>query len=75
MSNTGLLNGMQCPQCDSYGPFNIETLAVIEVRDSAVEGWNQRYGAEWTNDSWCQCVECSYTKTVGEFKIKNWVKS
>jgi hypothetical protein len=67
MPNNNCLEGFQCPQCDSYAPFNIEAKIVVEVHDDGTSAANDRYDTEWDNDSWCQCVQCSKIGKVRDF--------
>lgn len=68
MTNDNCLAGMRCPACGSEGPFYIECIAVFLVFDS---GTDDHYsGVDWSNDSHCDCDECSHHGTVEDFRAK-----
>lgn len=63
--NTNCLAGKRCPECGSYGPFNIQVTVMMEVSD---DGTGDPTGdTEWDEQSPCECRECSHTATVAEF--------
>ena len=63
--NTNCLEGMQCPKCESFGPFNIRISQIAEVNDDGVE--DAHGDNEWDDESYCQCIECGESGTVKEF--------
>jgi hypothetical protein len=67
MTNTNCLEGMQCPQCKSFEPFNIEVKTMIKVFDS---GTGDHGNTDWDEDSLCECCECDFSGTVADFTEK-----
>lgn len=63
--NTNCLAGMKCPQCGSLEPFRIETTTVMAWTD---EGEGEYASPEWTDDSYCECLECDYQGSVADFR-------
>lgn len=63
--NTNCLEGFQCPQCGSWGPFDIITESVARVSD---DGILHHSDSEWHDDSACYCCECDYPGDVKDFK-------
>ncbi|MBW2636007.1 MAG: hypothetical protein JRC86_00525 [Deltaproteobacteria bacterium] len=65
--NDNCLMGMRCPNpdCKSEGPFMIKMSCWGEVYDSGV---SDTYDNEWDNDSNIQCVMCSESGRVADFK-------
>lgn len=62
--NTNCLEGMQCPECESFGPFHIAAEVMCEVHDDGSEPFGDHY---WTDSSYCECPKCKYSSTVAEF--------
>ena len=62
--NSGVLDGMLCPKCDSRGPFDIEPKGTIVVDDNGIMDTSD---LTWFNDSICGCLECSYSGNVEDF--------
>ncbi len=65
--NTNCLEGMRCPQCGSYGPFQIEARTVVLVEDDGTEFVGAEI--EWDNDSFCACPECEKVGVVADFTV------
>jgi len=63
--NTNCLAGMQCPNCNSYGPFKIGVETVCLISD---EGTEAHYDEEWGDDSYCECNECHHAGKVRMFQ-------
>lgn len=62
--NTNCLEGFQCPECGSFGPFRIDASVTVLVHD---DGTEQCGDTEWEDTSRCICHECDHVATVGEF--------
>ena len=69
LANDNCLDGMQCPKCFNYEPFDIEVLTTVRMTDDGTD-WLDSPGSDttWENDSYCQCVECGHSGKVQEFK-------
>ena len=67
MTNTNILEGMQCPECTSEGPFKIQAGSMFVVYD---DGTDDHEDVDWYEDSYCQCGECDHAGTVKDFTIK-----
>jgi len=65
MTNTNCLEGMQCPQCRSLEPFNIEVKTMMKVFDN---GTDDHGNTEWDDHSYCECCNCHLYGTVAQFK-------
>jgi hypothetical protein len=66
--NTGCLQGMQCPSCWDFGPFDITATQTgkVRVRD---EGADLIEGSPtWVSATRCECCACGYEGTVGAFR-------
>lgn len=63
--NEGVLEGMKCPKCGSFGPFQIEITTVMIVNDEGVD--EQCGDNEWNDESYCQCLDCDNSGTVATF--------
>ena len=68
MTNTNCLEGMQCPECKSDGPFRIAATVLVLVEDDGVA--DDLSGSEWSDDGLCECDECDHSGTVKDFIIK-----
>jgi hypothetical protein len=64
--NTNCLEGMQCPNCESEGPFNIEVGGWAKVTDM---GTDELYDIDWDMESGCHCPQCFHEGTVESFTI------
>ncbi|MFA5183578.1 MAG: hypothetical protein WC405_19900 [Syntrophales bacterium] len=63
--NHNCLEGMMCPECGSYGPFNIVVHCIAAIFDSGVENtWD--FG--WGDESVCTCAICGHHRQVKDFK-------
>jgi hypothetical protein len=62
--NDNCLIGMQCPQCCSLGPFEIDVITTLTVHD---DGTGDASGAEWEDENRCQCSNCKHSATVADF--------
>jgi len=63
--NKNCLEGMQCPKCRSFGPFQIEITTIMMVDDEGVD--EQCGDNEWNDESYCQCTDCDNSGTVATF--------
>ena len=63
--NEDCLAGMACPECDCWGPFEIEGVAVFHVYD---DGCSEFSDLNWTDDSRCTCSNCGHTSNVKGFR-------
>ena len=66
MSNTNCLTHMQCPQCESQGPFWIDGCASFLVTDN---GTAAHENVEWQDDNDCVCAACRHRGTVTDFTL------
>lgn len=66
VGNTNVLEDFKCPQCGSYGNFQIEVSTVIEFSDDGAE--DDGADKEWQEDSYCACCECHYAAAVKDFR-------
>jgi hypothetical protein len=66
--NENCLEGMACPACGDFGPFNIlvSQSGMTRVSDEGTD--SIECDMEWEDDSRCECLECGHTGTVGQFK-------
>lgn len=64
--NENCLEGMQCPSCGSFGPFNIEMTVVCMVYDNGTE--HPEGDSEWNDESHCLCTQCDHEGAVKEFR-------
>ncbi len=68
MPNTNCLEGMQCPECRSEGPFDIQVICWMEVTD---DGTGDLREVEWDSDSACRCMGCNYANTARVFRLED----
>ena len=67
MANDNCLNGMQCPKCQSFEPFVIESRVTVRVYDDGTEDIIE--GFHWEDESYCECCQCEYAATVKDFTV------
>jgi hypothetical protein len=66
--NTGRLEGMRCPSCASFGPFDIEATQSGTVRVSDAGSDLVGSAPVWGAAAACACCACQYQGTVGAFR-------
>lgn len=64
--NANCLAGMECPACESRGPFNIQVTTTLIVHDDGLE--DDGNDTHWDEDSACACRDCGTTATVAAFR-------
>lgn len=64
IGNDHLLAGIRCPECGSYGPFNILCTAWFEVDDG---GTGNPKNVGWDNESTVKCANCGKTGVEDDF--------
>lgn len=67
--NEGVLEGMKCPKCGSFGPFDIEVSRWITVEDSG-DTDDEGGDTEWEEANPCKCNDCDMAGTVADFTEK-----
>lgn len=63
--NSNCLQGFECPDCGSEGPFRIEVSAMAVVYDDGVD---EVEGVEWEDTSTCWCLACMSAGEVKTFR-------
>lgn len=63
--NKNCLEGMRCPSCGSFGPFDIHAQIIVEVSDEGTEDTGSDY--EWHDGAACKCNACDHMGTVRTF--------
>lgn len=68
--NENSLEGFECPECGSYGPFRISATVSGEtlVTDDGTEGVEG--DVEWEDSSTCRCTDCGHSGAVRDFMGK-----
>lgn len=61
IQNTNCLDGMQCPDCKSTGPFKISATALFTIGDDGTEDFGD---IEYDAGSYCVCPECDHDGIV-----------
>lgn len=64
--NENILAGIQCPECQSDGPFRIEAKALFLAHDDGTEVAGD---VEWDDDSHCECAECGQSGALSGFRL------
>lgn len=67
MANTNCLQGMRCPKCGSYAPFQIHAQVWVIAYDDDVM-LDDSPDIEWSDTSWCTCKNCGFADEVWKFK-------
>ena len=64
--NENCLFGMACPACGSAGPLRMSLMVTITMSDDGMDdSWTF---SDWTDESWCTCVECGCHALVKNFR-------
>lgn len=66
--NTNCLFDMQCPECKSFGPFDISVRCYMRITDDGTDP-DSAEGIDWDFGDACFCVDCEHDATVQEFTI------
>lgn len=64
--NENVLAGIQCPECQSDGPFRIEAKAMFLAHDDGTEVDGD---VEWDDDAHCECAECGHSGALSGFRL------
>lgn len=65
--NSGLLEGFACPECGSFGPFEIEESTLVTYFD---EDFGRHEYLGYDTDSYCRCPACQHDGQVCDFKTE-----
>lgn len=64
--NHNCLQGKRCPECGSYGPFEVAISMRVLLLDSGTD--DAEDGAiEFDDDSWTICYTCRHEGKFGDF--------
>jgi hypothetical protein len=63
--NHNCLEGIMCPECSSYGPFNIVADCIAQIFDSGIE---HTWDFGWGDECVCTCAICGHHGQVKDFK-------
>lgn len=66
--NEHILEDIACPSCGHRESFRIEAQILALVFDDGTE--RDESDCDWADDSYCQCCECGFRGTVGDFTIE-----
>lgn len=66
--NTNCLDGWQCPECKSWGPFRVEATVSVILHDDGTEDDPDNGDTNYDSDNFAACIECDYEATVGDFQ-------
>jgi len=72
MSNTGLLEGICCPECNALGPFRVtgEAIGQAVVEDEGVTEF-KNYDVDIKRDGEFTCLSCGHTFTLKGEDVSN----
>jgi hypothetical protein len=63
------LEGKRCPECGSYGPFEVLVSIRVLLRDSGID--DAEDGSTWyDDDAPTKCDSCRYEGKLGDFNEK-----
>jgi len=66
--NVNFLEGKCCPQCGSYGPFEVEASMRVMLYDDG-SGDAEDGTIEYDDDSLATCYACRYEGRFGDFGL------
>lgn len=66
MANSNVLEGWECPDCASEGPFRIIATCTAVVDD---DGVYDAVDYAWDDDSRAECLTCRRYGTVVDFQL------
>jgi hypothetical protein len=67
--NVNCLDGKQCPNCRSFGPFEIEVSMRVLLRDDGIDDAEDST-VEYDDDSPAACCACRYEGKFGTFDTR-----
>lgn len=65
--NTNCLEGWQCPDCQSWGPFSVEATIQVILYDDGTELSPSSGDTDYDTTSSATCEACGKKATVGYF--------
>jgi hypothetical protein len=67
--NVNCLEGKRCPECGSYGPFEVQVSMRVLLRDSGTD--DAEDGSTWYDeDAPTKCDSCRHEGKFGDFDEK-----
>ena len=63
--NKGMLKDSRCPQCGSYGPFEVTVAFEVTLTDEGVRELDAQ--VRWAKDSPTRCPKCKHAGILGDF--------
>lgn len=66
--NENCLEGWQCPDCKSWGPFRVQSSRYVILFDEGTEDDDENGDTEFKSGNFAQCMECDKEATVGYFR-------
>lgn len=67
--NVNCLDGKRCPQCGSYGPFEIVVLMRVLLYDNGTDD-AENGSIEYDKDAPTMCHACRYKGKFGDFDVR-----
>lgn len=65
--NTNCLAEFQCPECGSFGPFDLDVTIRTTVTMTDMGTDYEGGDTEWDGKSPCRCCECDHEGTAKQF--------
>ena len=57
---------LECPICNSKGPFEIDSLCVVEYHPDGVKNVDK---VQWDDESLVKCMSCQHAADLVTFKL------
>ncbi len=67
--NINCLEGKECPNCGSYGPFEVAATMWVLLCDNGTDDAEDGT-VEYDNNAPAKCCECDYEGVFGDFDEK-----
>lgn len=64
--NVNCLESRRCPQCSSFGPFEVSISAWVLVHDDGTD-YAEHGSVEFDEESLAKCPGCGYSGKFGDF--------
>lgn len=66
--NTNCLEGWQCPDCESWGPFTVEMTTRVMLSDEGTYFLQDHGDLEYDDTSFAMCPDCQREAPVASFR-------
>ena len=60
--------GWHCPDCQSWGPFTVDLITRVMLRDEGARVLDDEGGTDYDNTAFARCPDCQRQAPVSSFR-------